>query len=299
MATETLTYTNPATGASITFGDTSLPNVVYNGITGIGMAPVDNFVVDTAYQPGAVFVRTKKKPTVLTAHLVVQGAVSAGVNARVSLFQTADQVLGVLEPQIEQAGTLVKMLADGTQRMLKNAQYVGGFEMQDQAANWAYIPLDLIFEAYDPTWYSVATHQTVLGASSDIYGFNIPFQLPLTVSGQATGSVTVVNSGNIDAHPLFTFNGPCSNYTVLNQTTGESFTGTQVLNTGDTLVIDTNLGSLSYTPSGGVPTPLYSAFGGSKQWVRLVPGNNLLTFSRDVSGNNQCVVSWQDSWNHG
>lgn len=299
MANETLTYTNPSTGTSITFGDNSLPNVVYNGITGIGMAPVDNFVVDTAYQPGAVFVRTKKKPTVVTAHLVVQGAVGTGVNARVSLFETADQILGVLEPQIEQAGTLVKTLADGTQRMLKNAQYVGGFEMKDDAANWAYVPLDLIFEGYDPTWYSVSAHNQAVGASSDPFGFVVPFTVPLAISGQATGTAFITNQGNIVSHPIFTFNGPCENYSIINQTTGESFAVNQALNTGDVLVVDTGQGVLTYTPAGGAPTQLYSAFAGNKQWVRILPGSNTIQFKRDVAASNQCTISWSDCWNHG
>ena len=182
MALETISYINPVTGLSVTFGDNSYPNVIYNGITGIGLAPVDNFVVDTAYQAGAQFVRTKKKPTVLTIHLVVQGYDTPGVPARVQLYETLDSILGVLNPHITQAGSLVKTLADGSQRMLKSVQYVGGFEVQDKAANYAYVALDLVFEAYDPTWYSATTYTTAIGNLSDVIGFSIPFTIPLSVT---------------------------------------------------------------------------------------------------------------------
>lgn len=299
MALETIQYTNPVTGVSITFGDASLPNVIYNGITGIGLPPVDNFVVDTAYQPGAQFVRTKKKPTVVTIHLVVQGYDTPTQAARVQLFQTVDAILGVLDPQITQSGVLIKTLPDGSQRMLKNAQYVGGFEVKDQAANYAYVALDLVFEGYDPTWYSATGYNTVIGSASDVGGFTIPFSLPLIASGQATGTATVTNHGNIPVSPTFTFDGPMSNGSVTNQTTGESFGITIGLNTGDVLTVDTNQGLLIFTPSGGVPTPYYSAFGGAKQWIALQPGQNTLTFSRDIAYNNQCIVSWSDAWNHG
>lgn len=299
MALETIAYTNPTTGVTITFGDSSLPNVIFNGITGIGLSPVDNFVVDTAYQPGAQFVRTKKKPTVLTVHLVVQGTDKAGTPARVQLYQTIDAILGILDPQITAAGSLIKTLADGTQRKLNNVQYVGGFEVKDQAANYAYITLDLVFEGYDPTWYSASVHSQVIGASSDLYGFQVPISVPLTLNGQASGSAIATNQGNIISHPTFTFNGPCQNYSVLNKTTGESFAITQALGAGDTLVVDTGQGVITWTPSGGVATQLYSSFSGAKQWIRFLPGNNSLQFQRDVAGNNQCTVSWSDAWNHG
>lgn len=299
MALETVTYTNPQTNVSITFGDNTLPNVVYNGITGIGLSPVDNFVVDTAYQAGAIFVRTKQKPTVVTIHLTVLGFDSGGTKARVQLFQTVDTILGVLQPQITQTGTLVKTMADGSQRKLKSIQYVGGFEVKDQAANYARVDLDLVFEAYDPTWYSATSYTSALGSSSDVTGFTVPFSVPLTAAGQATGTAILTNHGNIDAHPLFTFNGPLSNASVTNQTTGESFALLLNLNTGDVVTIDTWQGSITYTPAGGTPTPYYSAFGGSRQWIRIISGNNNITFSRDNPGNNQCTVAWSDTWNHG
>lgn len=299
MALETLTYTNPHTGTSITFGDTSLPNVLYNGITGGGLPPIDNFVVDTAYQPGAQFVRTKKKPAVLTVHLVVQGYDTPQQAARVQLFQTVDTILGVLDPQIAQVGTLVKTLADGSQRKLKNVQYVAGFELQDKAENYAYISLDLIFEAYDPTWYSNLGYSQSVGSSTDTGGFLVPFKIPLLVSGQPSATVTVTNHGNVDAHPVFTFTGPLSNAIVQNVATGESFSLALNLNPGDQLIFDTGQGSVTFTPFGGVSTPQYSAFGGAKQWIRLVPGANSITFARDNPANNQCVIAWSDTWNHG
>lgn len=299
MGIETLAYTNPATGVTVTFGDASLPNVLYNGISGVGLPPVDNFVVDTAYQPGAQFVRTKKKPAVVTAHLIVQGVISTGVDARLSLAQTEDMVLSVIDPQIVTSGYLVKTFSDGSQRLLTNVQYVGGFEVKDQASNFAYVPIDLIFEGYDPTWYSVAPHQVGLGAASDPFGFVVPVTIPLTISGQATGTSLITNAGNIPSSPVFTFTGPCANYSISSQTTGESFAITQTLGAGDVLVVDCKQGVVTWTPAGGVSAQLYSAFGGARQFVHLSPGGNQLLFARDVGLNNQCVITWSDTWNHG
>lgn len=296
---ETLTYVSGLTGQHITFGDDSLPNVTYKGIVGAGLSQTDNFVVDTAYVPGSSFVRTKLKATVLKALLVVTGNLQDGSSGRTSLWSTIDQILAVLHPAVLTAGTLSKVGADGTSRTLYNVQYVGGFEVEDQAANLARVELELMFEAYDPTWYSTSTHNQSIGASTDAFGFSVPITVPLVINGQAQATVNCPNAGNINAAPIFTFYGPLTNYSITNGTNGLSFAVTQDLATGDQLVVDCKNQLVTYTPSGGSQTPLYSAFGGNQQWVLLAPGTNNITFSRDAAGNNQCVASWQDSWNHG
>lgn len=304
MALETITITN-GNGKSVTFGDNSLPNVTYKGLLGHGLAPVDNFVVDTAYQPGASFVRTKKKPAPLTIRLAVYGRDTMS-DPRQDLWNTLDTVLSVLDPQIGSTNTLVKTTSDGTQRQLTSVQYVGGFEVNDQAANRAYVTFDLVFEAYDPNWYSPSVHSSYIGAATDTFGFVVPMNVSGTppnavfvVGNPATGSAAITNAGNIYTYPTFTFIGPCTNYEILNTTTNQQFLITQQLYSGDTLVVDTKNGVLTYTPAGGAGTPVYSAFSGNKQWVQLAPGVNTVNFTRDVAAAQQCKVSWQDTWNHG
>jgi phage-related protein len=295
---ETFTYTSGLTGQFITLGDLdALPNVFVTGYKGLGLAPVDNFVVDTAYQPGALFVRTKKKTAVIVISLTIHGDPNAA-DQRADLWNTNDLILSILEPSILTSGTLVKTDSQGNQRILYNCQYVGGHEIDDKAMNVAYIQLDLIFEAYDPTWYSYAQHTAQIGAGTDPFGFVVPITVPLVVSGQAAGNATVTNAGNIYAQPVFTFQGPCQNFSLTNATTGESFGITKTLSAGDLLVVDTKAGSVTFTPAGGSPSPLYSSFGGNRQWVRLAPGANSLTFARDVAADQQCSIAWFDTWNH-
>lgn len=300
---ESLSFTSGLTKNTITFGtpgqgDGSIANVFFTGLMGAGLAPVDNYVVDTAYQPGAQFVRTKIKPAVLTAYLTIFGDPN-NPDVRGSLWDTVDQILAVLHPALTSPGTLAKTDSRGVTRVLKNAQYMGGHEIDDHAQQRAYLQLQLVFEAYDPTWYSQATHNVQVGASSDPSGFIVPFTVPLTIAGQAQGNAIITNAGNIYAQPVFTFNGPCVNYSITNQTTGESFAITKQLFTGDTLVVDTLQGTVTYTPAGGASVPLYSAFAGARQWVRLAPGTNTMQFFRDVAGNQQCTITWSDTWNHG
>ena len=295
---ETLTYISGLSGKQLTFGDTSLPNVLYKGITGHGLAPLEHFVVDTAYQPGAKFVRTKKKTSVITVTLTVFGD-PAAPDARASLWQTIDRILGILEPSIHTAGTLVKVDSQGNARQLVNCQYVGGFEVADKAENRAYLNLELLFEAYDPTWYSAAINNITLGAASDTFGFVVPFTVPLVVSGQAASGAVITNQGNVYAQPSVIFSGPCNNPTFNNATTGESFALSILLSAGDRVVVDSGAGAVTFTQAGLPAVPYYGVFAGARKFPRLAPGNNILQFGRDNPGNNQCVVSWYDSWNHG
>lgn len=295
---ETLTYISGLTGQRITFGDTSLPTVYYKGITGHGLAPVENFVVDTAYQAGARFVRSKKKTSVITVTLTVFGDPNAA-DPRAALWNVLDQILGILEPSIHAAGTLIKTDTTGTSRQLFNCQYVGGFEVADKAENHAYLTLELLFEAYDPTWYSVTQTNAAVGSAVDAFGFTVPFAIPLLITGQATNTVAVINLGNVHAKPVITFTGPCGNPVLYNGTTGEGFSINYVLQQGDSLAVDCAQGAVTLTPSGLAPQPYYGVFGGKRQFLRLAPGTNVIQFSRDNPANNQCTVSFYHTWNHG
>ena len=303
---ETIEYISGLTGASFTFGDPSTPNILLTKMQGIGLSPVDNFVVDTAYQPGAQFVRTKKKTSPITLGLTIYGDPNS-LDYRASLWNTVDAMLAVLEPSISTPGTLVKTDTQGNSRQLNNVQYVGGFEVADQAANRAYVQVELVFEAYDPTWYSTQQHSAWLGTGSDTFGFAVPLNLTLgslpnkyfTIGNPASGSLVVTNAGNIYTNPVFTFYGPCTNYQIRNATTNQSFLVTQQLYAGDYLVVDTNAGTCVYYPSKGGATPVYNAFAGNRDWVKLAPGTNTLSFTRDAAANQQCQVAWSDGWNHG
>lgn len=295
---ETVTYTSGLTGAVLTFGDLTMPNVLLKGVTGAGIPPFTNTAVETAYQPGAQFVRTKKGTSVIKVTLAIFGDDTTG-NARASLYTTIQTILSALEPNTTVAGSLTRVGGDGVARMLSSVQYVGGFEVEDLAENRAYVDLDITFEAYDPTWRSTATHTVAIGAASDVFGWSVPLTVPLIINGQASATTTLTNAGNINSLPTYTFTGPCQNFSLTNSTTGQSFFIGMQLNGGDTLVVDTQHAAVTYTPSGGSPLPYYSVFGGAQNWVALVPGANTLIFRRDVAGNNQCSVAFQDAWNYG
>jgi hypothetical protein len=77
-----------------------------------------------------------------------------------------------------------------------------------------------------------------------VTGLVFPITFPITFPAQAaTGSGTVVNSGNADANVVFEFTGGQSRPGVLNATTGRAVRFPINLADGDLLVVDTADGS--------------------------------------------------------
>ena len=84
-------------------------------------------------------------------------------------------------------------------------------------------------------------------------------------SSNPGGELLVVNSGNLQAHPIFTVRGAVFNPIISNVTTGQSFQVLADLEDGDTVVIDSRSGTI--TP--GTVRILGSAFA-------LAPGPNTI-----------------------
>jgi Phage tail protein len=108
----------------------------------------------------------------------------------------------------------------------------------------------------DPRVYSGTTATTV-NLPTPPGGMTFPATFPLAFGGGSTaGVITCNNTGNIEMRPIITITGPVTNPTVENATTGYSLTFSNpnqtsyTLNSGDQLVIDTDLHQVTYYPSG-------------------------------------------------
>lgn len=109
------------------------------------------------------------------------------------------------------------------------------------------------FEATDPYLYGAPTLQPSVGLPGPSGGFGFPITFPLSFGGSATpNQVSVVNAGDVPCWPVLVITGPCLNPSVSNLSIAGNPTitfGIQ-LNAGDTLVVDTDLQSIVYTPAG-------------------------------------------------
>jgi hypothetical protein len=156
----------------------------------------------------------------------------------------------------------------------------------------------IAFHATDPRLYG-APVQMFANIASPGGGLTFPVTFPVTFGGNGYDSlIDCDNTGNFNTLPTLEIHGPITNPTVANYDAGWSLSfanpssGGFTLNTGDVLVIDTDLHTVSYTASGtttAVPRPNWVVPG--SVWPSyqlgidgLQPGNNTIAFSSTDSG---------------
>lgn len=152
----------------------------------------------------------------------------------------------------------------------------------------------------DPYWYAQTAKSVQLGAT---YSTGVVFGAGQgvvfgpgqgVVFGVATGgAATITNEGNADAYPVIHVVGTCSGISVTNLTTGETVAVNAALSDDDTLVIDCRPATCGVYLNGVANIGLKSSPG----WVRCVPGNNQLVFSRNSLQNKKhCTVELNERW---
>lgn len=189
---------------------------------------------------------------------------------------------------------LLLTYSDGTQK-------VGQAEIQTRAAadsNPTKISLTLVMP--DPYWYAQAAKSVQLGAT---YSAGVVFGATQgvvfgsghgVVFGTATGAAaTLTNSGNADAYPVITVVGTCSGISVTNLTTGETVAVSAALSDDDTLVIDCRPATCGVYLNGVANIGIKTSPG----WMRCVPGDNQIVFSRNSLQNKKhCTIEINERW---
>lgn len=160
------------------------------------------------------------------------------------------------------------------------------------------VPLQ--FECTDPYFYSAPTGSATVGLPTPGVGFTFPITFPLSFGGgTAANQTTVTNSGDVACWPVFVITGPCLNPSIQNT----SITGNPVLfinqqlNAGDRLMIDCDLQSIMFFPSGQTTGAAYpQVLNAGSTFFGLVPGANNLAFnSQDTSSVAGTLAVWNAS----
>lgn len=163
----------------------------------------------------------------------------------------------------------------------RRRQFTAGYDMAHGDAAGT-----IQWDAPDPTIYALAVSNQAI-----------------VIPVGATNAQTIVNSGGAyTTWPKFTITGPATNpiITVSGQTplddgqdySGRSIRVNAVIPNGQTLVIDTNLRTVTLQ---GVAH--YEYLSPDNQWWALLPGNNTIQYSRTDNGAaSTCTVTWQDAW---
>lgn len=174
---------------------------------------------------------------------------------------------------------------------------VSSFAWSDSSA----LSISVKLTAPDPCLYSNTATVVTLGAGTGngiIFSKNgITFSTSGFLFGQKiNGGTTITNLGNVDAYPIFTITGPCSEIVVENKTTEETINIDAILGDSDTLVIDCSAGpnnTRGVYLNGNMALSLKTNTG----WVHCAPGDNIIAFSRNSTIlTADCTVNLQSRW---
>lgn len=114
------------------------------------------------------------------------------------------------------------------------------------------------------------------------------------IYGDGNSSASLVNNyGWTNTYPVFTITGPCLNPLVINLTTGAFLAIQYNMQTSDTLILDSNLKSVTLN---GVNRR--SLLTNNSTWFSAPPGNTYMKFApaSGSSAGTSCVVSWRSAY---
>jgi hypothetical protein len=126
-------------------------------------------------------------------------------------------------------------------------------------------------------------------------GTPIPAAIPAPIPGGSSTSFVLVNSGNVNAQPIFTVRGPGTNFLIQNIDTGELIRLNLTLQANETVLIDT-ANNTAYKGNQNVFGSITREPAGT--WVSLRPGNNRIIFraSSGYTGSTQLTILYRDSY---
>lgn len=255
------------------------PNLfVAKGATGLGAPPVEIVADKLPWAAGSIARYVQTKPAEIDLPIYVGASGIGGlIDATDDLrawFDTGDE-------RRQQYGYLrITRPSDDAVRQIA-CLYQGGLDgsMAEGSPSYTVVVVSLL--APDPYWTDITETQAVYTQA------NI---------GAALG---VVNSGDVDAYPIWTITGPASNIVLTNQTTGKVLSltanGGLTLLAGDTLTIDTRPSSqrttLPIINQNGASFYNRVNAGGSLWWLNR--GANTFTIAASgTSGATTFIVRW-------
>lgn len=121
---------------------------------------------------------------------------------------------------------------------------------------------------------------------------NNPYLSGMFFGGGAGAPNLITNNGWTTTYPLITIEGPAINPRVTNVTAGLFLQIDATLGTGDTLVLNTDLRTVTLN---GVSRR--SLLNNASTWFAAPPGTSYYTFTATgTTGNTSCVISWRSAY---
>lgn len=163
-----------------------------------------------------------------------------------------------------------------------------------------FLRYQVTLRAADPYLYSQTSVAATASAPGATTGFPIPMVFPIPFGALVgSGTVQVQANGNAKGWPLITVTGPITNPVIGNQSTGLFlYFDNLSLNTGDSLVIDTNPATRSASVAGS--TKLGALRFSDSMWPSMTPAVletwTFYTNGGVTSGATTMTISWRDTY---
>lgn len=234
-------------------------------IAGWGAAPV-SLVTDPLARGGVSVRHQRREPRRLTWPLHVYGDTHLQFVRRYRALMRAFTLTKYLGP-----GVLTVYRSEDSSARQIEAYYEDGFG-GETGENWLSANPVLTLLCPDPYWRDVNPQQVSRDyVSSTGRSFLSPY---LTVSSSRTlGQSMIANDGDVEAWPSWTITGPATQLTATNTTTGDSFTLTYNLLSGQQATIAVDPTRPMLRGPGGVNLIGSLNWPGAVLWA-LVPGTN-------------------------
>lgn len=151
-------------------------------------------------------------------------------------------------------------------------------------------PFKIELLAPDPVIYDTTTGSALTATLSRVSGggYTFPYEYPVVWAAGSTPT-NVNNSGTVAAYPVITIAGTATNPVITNNTTGKFFKlNGLTMSSTDILVIDTK--NRTVLLNGG---SVFYKVSSDSSWLTLEPGDNLMSYTTDSSGDTaQAVLTW-------
>lgn len=194
-------------------------------------------------------------------------------------------------------GTLTVVIGPWAGRQLVCVYEAG---LDDLAEEWPLLGLTVLaFHAADPYWQDGTERSTVatLGMSGNRW---FPFAgtwaaQPLILgASDIFATVTIDNTGDVDAWPIITTTGPGTDLTVTNQTTGDRWQIAGNIAAGSSAIVDTRPGHKSARIDG---VNVFGRLTDDSQLWPLVPGPNRIAIGfATATAQSQVAFAWRNRY---
>lgn len=262
-----------ANGDVIVFDDESY--ILETGMSGFGVAPTAVRIEDSAGN-GGVWRHTKRTTRDVDLPITVLGDDRVQVQERLRRLTRLTQ-------DTSGPTRLIASYSDGVELALE-MHYTGGAEGQwGSEENLTYARWVMSFKAPQPFWTSTSSESFSINSGNSGRGL-LPQLTKLKVSSSnSLGTIVISNSADVDSYPIWTIEGPITNFKASNGT--QSFTLEGEIPAGVTYTVDTEKGTV--TNSSGANA--YSLLGPAPKFFVIPAGFTSIEVTGEGTDSNTVI----------